>query len=68
MCPLHLSAGNVASQATNLLSTLESMVLLSNPRSMLPLDKGTKVALIGPHANATAALVGNYLGQLCRYS
>jgi hypothetical protein len=23
------------------------------------------VALIGPHANATAALVGNYLGILC---
>jgi len=39
-------------QATNLLSTLESMVLLSNPGELLPIKAGKKVALIGPHANA----------------
>lgn len=53
------------SQATNLLSTLESMVLLANPGNLLPIPKGQKVALIGPHANAREAMVGNYLGELC---
>lgn len=31
----------------------------------LPFAKGQKVAVIGPHANATEALLGNYLGQIC---
>jgi beta-D-xylosidase 4 len=52
-------------QAVNLLATRSSMVLLQNNGSILPLAPGQKVAVIGPHANATAALVGNYLGQLC---
>ena len=43
---------NPGLQATNLLSTLESMVLLSNPGELLPIKAGKKVALIGPHANA----------------
>ncbi len=53
------------SEALNLLATLSSMVLLKNTPRVLPMKLGTRVAVIGPHANASAALVGNYLGQLC---
>jgi beta-D-xylosidase 4 len=52
-------------QAANLLATQESMVLLKNSAGTLPLARGRRLAVIGPHANATAAMVGNYLGQLC---
>lgn len=31
----------------------------------LPLTPGRRLAVIGPHANATQALTGNYNGQLC---
>ena len=54
-----------ASRDLNLLATLSSMVLLKRDGSTLPLPAGKTIAVIGPHANATAALVGNYLGQLC---
>jgi len=47
------------------LATLESMVLLSNGENVLPIKAGKKIAVIGPHAQAKGALVGNYLGQLC---
>ena len=33
--------------------------------AVLPFKKGLKVAVIGPHGNATKEMVGNYLGQLC---
>ena len=49
----------------NLLATLSSMVLLKHDGKTLPLPQGKRVAVVGPHANATSALVGNYLGQLC---
>jgi xylan 1,4-beta-xylosidase len=52
-------------QDLNLLTTQESMVLLKNINNALPLPKGKKVAIIGPHANATTDMTGNYLGQLC---
>lgn len=51
-------------QAANMLAALESIVLLKNDGT-LPLAKGKNIAVIGPHGNATLALVGNYLGQLC---
>jgi hypothetical protein len=54
--------------ATNRLVTRESMVLLQNDNSDgrgLPFAAGKRVVVVGPHANASAALVGNYLGQLC---
>ena len=54
-----------ASQATNLLATLESMVLLKSDGVTLPLAAGKSIAVIGPNAGATAVLVGNYLGQIC---
>lgn len=57
--------GTPQADALNLLATLSSMVLLKNAGGTLPLKKGVRVAVVGPHANATDALVGNYLGQLC---
>jgi len=59
------AVGAPAAAALNLLATQESMVLLKNDGATLPLAKGRRLAVIGPHANATMALVGNYLGQLC---
>ena len=49
----------------NLLTTQESMVLLKNTNNALPLSAGKKVAILGPHSNATTDMTGNYLGQLC---
>lgn len=87
-----------ASQATNMLAALESMVLLQNGGSgggtgsstarptdgatsaaagsqhggmmesdsmVLPLDRTKKIALIGPHANASQVFVGDYVGDVC---
>jgi hypothetical protein len=44
----------------------ESLVLLKNQNSMLPLQnegRGMKIAFIGPHANATDAMLSNYHGE-----
>lgn len=54
-----------ANKANSRLAADESMVLLQNPMGTLPLAKGKRVAVIGPHANASDALVGNYMGQAC---
>jgi beta-D-xylosidase 4 len=56
--------GTAASTAANLLATQSSMVLLKNSGNTLPFPVGRSFAIIGPHANATLALVGNYLGQV----
>ncbi|KAJ7045029.1 glycoside hydrolase family 3 protein [Mycena alexandri] len=40
----------------------EGMVLLKNSGNTLPLKAGLKIALIGPSANATVAMQGNYFG------
>jgi hypothetical protein len=53
------------SQAANLLSTQQSLVLLKNDRNTLPFAKGKNVAVLGPHGNSQYALVGNYIGQIC---
>ena len=64
-----------ASQQLNALATRSGLVLLKNdavagaddqapPALPLTPRKG-RVAVIGPHANAQKALVGNYLGQIC---
>ena len=55
-------------QAENMLATLEVMTLLKND-GVLPLAPGKKnIAVIGPHAKAQGALVGNYLGQICPFA
>ena len=38
------------------------MTLLKNNNKLLPLQKGLKLAFIGPHANATQAMLSNYHG------
>jgi beta-D-xylosidase 4 len=61
------SIGTPEASAFSALATRESMVLLKNApgAGALPWAPGMKIAVLGPHANATTALVGNYLGQIC---
>lgn len=42
----------------------QGIVLLKNDKSVLPLskDKYKNIAVVGPHANATLAMIGNYHG------
>ncbi|KAJ4838960.1 hypothetical protein Tsubulata_035038 [Turnera subulata] len=46
----------------------EGTVLLKNIDQTLPLDANNfkTLAVIGPHANATAAMIGNYAGVPCK--
>ena len=41
----------------------ESIVLLQNKGGILPLKKGTKVALIGPNHDHARMMLGNYAGE-----
>ena len=43
----------------------QGMVLLRNERSTLPLSKAKTTAAIGPMAEVTGTLIGNYYGQIC---
>lgn len=47
----------------------QSLVLLKNDNNALPWKKtrGLKLAVIGPHANATREMLGNYEGYPCEY-
>ncbi|XP_074576683.1 beta-xylosidase/alpha-L-arabinofuranosidase 1-like [Curcuma longa] len=46
----------------------QGIVLLKNQDNVLPLKPGTiSMALIGPNANATLAMLGNYNGLPCHY-
>ncbi|KDP20482.1 hypothetical protein JCGZ_05335 [Jatropha curcas] len=47
----------------------EGIVLLKNKDDTLPLKSDTikTLAVVGPHANATNAMIGNYAGIPCRY-
>ncbi|KAJ4715087.1 Beta-D-xylosidase [Melia azedarach] len=47
----------------------EGIVLLKNDNNTLPLDNAVfkNLPLVGPHANATSAMIGNYAGIPCRY-
>lgn len=49
--------GTDASAALSLLASRQSLVLLRNDKQLLPLKKGTKVAVVGPHALAQKVLV-----------
>ncbi|XP_042518677.1 probable beta-D-xylosidase 2 [Macadamia integrifolia] len=49
----------------------QGIVLLKNDKNTLPLVVGTgkpKFAVVGPHANSTVAMIGNYSGVTCHYS
>ncbi|KAI5670888.1 hypothetical protein M9H77_11252 [Catharanthus roseus] len=56
---------NLAIQAAR-----EGMVLLKNEDQTLPLnlDEIKSLAVVGPHANATTVMIGNYAGIPCRYT
>ena len=54
-----------SSQALNHLGSRQGLVLLQNEGNTLPLKEGGKLAVVGPHALAKSALLGNYLGQIC---
>eukprot|EP01050_Picozoa_sp_SAG11_P009706 SAG11_NODE_930_length_6500_cov_4.853304_8_plen_165_part_00 len=41
------------------------MVLLRNEKSTLPLSKAKTTVAIGPMAEVTGTLIGNYFGQIC---
>eukprot|EP00041_Stephanoeca_diplocostata_P027723 m.769002 g.769002 ORF g.769002 m.769002 type:complete len:798 (-) comp23234_c0_seq1:921-3314(-) len=59
-----------AAQAANLEATRQSLVLLQNPTEtatglpLLPLAKGSRVALIGPHTQTQKDLAGNYFEDI----
>ena len=44
----------------------QGIVLLKNDNDTLPLDTSTikTLAVVGPHANATSVMLGNYAGQI----
>ncbi|KAH7528719.1 hypothetical protein FEM48_Zijuj05G0102100 [Ziziphus jujuba var. spinosa] len=46
----------------------EGIVLLKNDDDTLPLDinKVNSIAIVGPHGNATTAMIGNYAGVPCK--
>jgi hypothetical protein len=52
-------------EAAALDATLQSMVLLKNKRNVLPLSSSSKVAVVGPLADAKKVLIGNYYGEIC---
>lgn len=58
-----------AHKALNLETARQSMVLLQNRDGFLPLSPGAfrKIALVGPNANSTTALEGNYNGRASEY-
>ena len=43
----------------------QSLVLLQNPAKVLPLPRGKRIVVLGPHFNATSQLLGNYRGDVC---
>ena len=40
-------------------------MLLQNPLKVLPLPRGKRIVVLGPHYNATSQLLGNYRGDVC---
>jgi beta-D-xylosidase 4 len=46
-------------------AALQGMVLLRNDANILPLQRGTSIAIVGPHATTTCELNGNYFEDVC---
>ena len=57
--------GTAAAKALNLRAAEESLVLLRNPKRVLPLTAGLKIAVLGPHGNATRDLIQVDTGSIC---
>ena len=58
--PTNDDVGTVASSALSLEASEKSIVLLRNDNDLLPLEPGKKVAVIGPHGNATTVMMQPY--------
>ena len=52
-------------QALALEAAQQAVVLLKNEKNVLPLQPGLKIAIVGPHFNATDLLISNYHGSRC---
>ncbi|KAF8031090.1 hypothetical protein BT93_D0318 [Corymbia citriodora subsp. variegata] len=60
---------NESNIALALQAAREGIVLLKNNQTLpLSKDSAKTLAVIGPHANATEAMIGNYAGIPCRYT
>lgn len=46
-------------------AALQSIVLLKNDKNTLPLKRGIKLALIGPHVDGQEVFMSNYYGKRC---
>jgi hypothetical protein len=57
--------GTAEAAALNIRATAESLVLLKNANDALPLHRGQRIAVIGPHANASRFLVQVDTGLVC---
>ena len=57
--------GTNSSAELNLRATAESLVLLKNDKQTLPLKPGGKIAIVGPHANASRFLIQVDTGKIC---
>jgi beta-D-xylosidase 4 len=57
--------GTAAAKALNLRLAQSSLVLLQNPNHVLPLKPGGKIAMLGPHANATMTMIQHDTGKIC---
>lgn len=59
--------GTAASTKLNLQAAQSSLVLIQNPAAVLPLPttKGTHIAVIGPHGNASRDLIQHDTGKIC---
>ena len=60
--------GSPAHRQLALEAAQQSLVLLQNPTRLLPLPRGKRIAVLGPHFNATSQMLGNYRGDVCRGS
>ena len=50
-------------QAINLEAAIQGLVLLQNPNRLLPLEFGTSIAVVGPHAMSREGLFEKYRGD-----
>ena len=57
------AVNSTASQILNLEAALQSFVLLKNDGGVLPMKRGIKTAVLGPHAFSTRDLMSDYKGD-----
>lgn len=57
------AVNSTAAQQLNLEAALQSFVLLKNDNAVLPIVKGKKTALLGPHVFSTRDLMSDYKGD-----